>query len=69
MNEVWKLYRNRWREVAEIERQELRQMSYQDRWRKLNWLRGLALALGLSETDEDKEVEIVRQRWRKLKNL
>lgn len=38
---------------------------YRDRWRKPNRLRGLAPALGFSETDEDKEVEVIRQGWRK----
>lgn len=58
-------YRNRWQQVAEIERREQQTASLQQRWLQLNNLRRLAAGLNLSTTPADKS--IVWQRWSRLK--
>lgn len=62
-------YRGRWKAVAAIELEEQRAATISQRWQQLNDIFRMAMALGLPlETPErEKEVEIVRQRWIKLK--
>ena len=60
-------YRERWREVARIERRELQSQSTALRWRQLNQLRRLAQALGLpAGSDFEEEMQFYR-RWAVLK--
>jgi len=60
-----KMYRERWKAVEEIERQELRAMSLDEHWRQINSLFQFALVLGLTHGDDgEKEVFF---RWAKLK--
>lgn len=58
-------YHQRWKDVEEIEKQEARVASYEQRWQQLKYLVGLAHVLGISVSDENEE-EVVRQRWLRL---
>jgi hypothetical protein len=66
MNEQMRAYRDRWRAVAEIERQELQEASLDERWRQLNAVIGLAIGLGVLMSDQSEEK--VHLQWAKLKN-
>lgn len=63
-NQLLKYYRDRWEAVEEIEREENRRSSIQERWMKLNAL--LLIAEGLNLTDDEIDMEIIN-RWAKLK--
>ena len=65
----WRQYRDRWLAVAEREKEEQRQTSIAQRWRQMNAILGLALALSLPLHDREKDEAIVRERWAKLKGL
>jgi|LDZU01.1.fsa_nt_gi hypothetical protein len=58
-------YRQRWTAVEEIEKQEAREASCEQRWQQLNNLVGMAHALGISISDENEE-KVARQRWSRL---
>jgi len=58
--------RDRWKAVEEIERQELRAMSLDEHWYKLNAIVRFAIESGIEQADKDNEMEIIR-RWAKLK--
>ncbi|MBN2548280.1 MAG: hypothetical protein JXB15_03915 [Anaerolineales bacterium] len=60
-----KAYCDRWIEVEEIERQELRNASIELRWRQLNAAYGMAEELGLLQPDPSEFG--VFERWAKLK--
>jgi hypothetical protein len=59
-------YRERWKAVEEIERQELRRMSLEEHWQQINNLARFALENGLARSDDDGEMEVFL-RWAKLK--
>lgn len=63
-NQLLKYYRDRWEAVEEIEREENRRSSIQERWMKLNAL--LLIAEGLNLTDDEIDMEVIN-RWAKLK--
>lgn len=63
------LNKKRWQEVAEFEREEERQRSLLDRWKKLNALIGMALSLNLVTEGDSQEEEIVWNRWNKLRAI
>lgn len=58
--------RDRWKAVEEIERQELRAMSLDEHWYKLNAIVRFAIETGMEQENKDSEMEIFR-RWAKLK--
>jgi hypothetical protein len=60
--------RGRWKAVEEIERQELRAMSLDEHWQKLNAIVRFAIETGMKRTDDDGEMEVF-QRWAKLKEM
>ncbi len=60
--------RDRWKAVEEIERQELRAMSVEEHWQKLNAIVRFAIETGMKRSDDDGEME-VRERWAKLRVL
>lgn len=62
-------YGQRWKAVEKIELEEQRTASIALRWQQLNSILRLArrLNLPLIDKEREKEVEIVRQRWMKLK--
>ena len=60
--------RGRWKVVEEIERQELRAMSLDEHWRKLNAIVRFAIEMDMKRDGDDGEMEVF-QRWAKLKAL
>jgi len=61
-----KLYRERWKAVEEIERQELRAMSIEKHWKQINTLIRFAIENGLTRGEDNSEMEVFL-RWAKLR--
>jgi hypothetical protein len=61
-----RLYKDRWKAVEEIERQELRAMTPEDHWRKLNAIVRFAIETGMENNKDNGEMEVFL-RWAKLK--
>ena len=61
-----RFYKERWKAVEEIERQELRAMSLEEHWRKLNAIVRFAIESGMQRDDNDGEMEVFL-RWAKIK--
>jgi hypothetical protein len=61
-----KLYRERWKAVEEVERQELRAMSIEKHWQQINNLIRFAIENGLTRGEDNSELE-VHLRWAKLR--
>jgi hypothetical protein len=61
-----RFYIERWKAVEEIERQELRAMTLEDHWRKLNAIVRFAIEMGMKREDDDSEMEVFL-RWAKIK--
>jgi len=61
-----RFYKERWKAVEEIERQELRAMSLEEHWRKLNAIVRFAIESGMQRDDDDGEMEVFL-RWAKIK--
>jgi hypothetical protein len=61
-----RFYRDRWQAVEELERQELRAMTPEEHWRKLNAIARFAMEMGLEKDRDDGEMEIFL-RWSKIK--
>jgi len=57
--------RGRWKAVEEIERQELRAMTLEEHWRKLNAIARFAIETGMESGDEG-EMEVWK-RWAKIR--
>lgn len=60
--------RGRWKDVEEIQRQELRAMTMEERWRQLNALARFAIETGMKVERDESELEVIL-RWAKLKAL
>jgi hypothetical protein len=61
-----RFYKERWKAVEEIERQELRAMTLEEHWRKLNAIVRFAMETGMKRDDDDGEMEVFL-RWAKIK--
>jgi hypothetical protein len=61
-----RLYRDRWKAVEAIERQELRAMTPEEHWRKLNAIARFAIEMGMENKQDDSEMEVLL-RWAELK--
>ena len=61
-----KFYRERWKAVEEIERQELRAMSIEKHWKQINTLIRFAIENGLTRGEDNSEMEVFL-RWEKLR--
>ncbi|MBI3168746.1 MAG: hypothetical protein HYZ22_09730 [Chloroflexi bacterium] len=61
-----RFYKERWKAVEEIERQELRAMSLEDHWRKINAIARFAIETGMQHEVDNSEMEIIL-RWAKIK--
>jgi len=59
-------YKERWKAVEEIKRQELRAMSVEEHWRKLNAIVRFAIETGMMRDENDGEMEVIL-RWAKIK--
>jgi hypothetical protein len=60
-----RFYRERWKAVEEIERQELRAMTVEEHWHRLNAIVRFAIETGMDQGKED-EMEIYL-RWAEIK--
>ena len=60
--------RGRWKEVEEIQRQELRAMTLEERWQKLNAIVRFAIESGMKIKNDESEMEVIL-RWAKLKAI
>ena len=49
------LFVNRWKAVEEIEREELRAMTFEQHWQKLNAIARFAIETGMKREDDDGE--------------
>jgi hypothetical protein len=58
--------RDRWKAVEQIERDELRAMSLEKHWQKINAIVRFAIETGMKRADDDGEMEVFL-RWAKLK--
>jgi hypothetical protein len=61
-----RFYKDRWKAVEEIERQELRAMTLEEHWRKLNAIVRFAIETGIEENRDNSEMEIFL-RWAEIK--
>ena len=61
-----RFYKERWKAVEEIERQELRALTAKRNWRHLNSIMRRAKRLGIRRGDDDGEMEIFN-RWAKIR--
>lgn len=62
-----RFYKDRWKAVEEIERQELRAMTLEEHWRKLNAIVRFAIETGIEENRDNSEMEIFL-RWAEIKS-
>ena len=61
-----RLYKARWKAVEEIKQQELRAMTLEEHWQKLNAIARFAIELGMEKEQDDSEMEVFL-RWAVLK--
>jgi len=61
-------FRERWQAVYQIEQEEKKAATFEQRWQQLNNIIRLATGLGLP-LQPDKSKMIVYQRWAKLKQM
>jgi hypothetical protein len=61
-----RFYQERWKAVYEIERQELRAMTLEEHWQKLNAIVRFAIETGMKRDDNNGEMEVFL-RWAKIK--
>lgn len=61
-----RFYKERWKAVEEIERQELRALTPQQNWRHLNSIMRRAKRLGIRHDNDNGEMEIFN-RWVKIR--
>ena len=60
------LYKKRWKAVEEIERQELRAMTLEESWRKMNAIARFAMEMGMERNNDHDEMKVFLL-WAKLK--
>ena len=53
-----RLYKDRWKAVEEIEQQELRAMTLEEHWRKLNAIARFAIEMGMENKQDDSEMDV-----------
>lgn len=61
-----RFYKERWKAVEEIQRQELRALTAKQNWWHLNLIMRRAKRLGIRRGDDDGEMEIFN-RWVKIR--
>jgi len=62
-------YRERWREVNEFELKEARQTTFGERWRQLNAIIRMAVAIKAWPERDEVEIAKVRERWSILRTF
>ena len=63
-----RLYKDRWKAVDEIRRQNLRAMTPEEHWRKLNAIVRFAIETNMEVNKDNSEMDVFL-RWTKLKVL
>ena len=61
-----RLYKDCWKVVEEIERQELRAMTLEEHWRKLNAIVRFAIETGMQNDRDGSEMKVFL-RWAEIK--
>ena len=61
-----RLYKDCWKVVEEIERQELRAMTLEEHWRRLNAIVRFAIETGMQNDRDESEMEVFL-RWAEIK--
>lgn len=61
-----RFYKERWKAVEDIKRQELRAMTLEDHWRQLNAIARFAIETGMEKEKEDGEMKVIL-RWAEIK--
>jgi hypothetical protein len=64
--EDMRAYKQRWQLATEVEAEEKKHLSINQRWHKLNSLFQLASALDLHLSSEEEQKELVRERWQRI---
>lgn len=59
-------YKDRWKAVEAVEQQELRAMTLEEHWRKLNAIARFAIEMGMEKEHDNGEMEVF-WRWAELK--
>jgi len=67
MDPTLRAYRERWRAVQEIEKEEQRAATMAQRWQQVNAILCLAIGLGLPLNEIDEQEQLIYQRWSKLR--
>jgi hypothetical protein len=62
-------FRARWQAVKDIEAEEQKTASIASRLQQMNAVFKIGMGLGLLRTEDDAEIEAVRRRWVKLKEM
>lgn len=66
--EILQAYQRRWQSVAELQQFERQQETVAERWRRLNALLRMAVALDLRPVRDEQQEELVYQHWNTLTN-
>ncbi len=61
-----RFYKERWKAVEEIEQQELRAMTAEQHWQKLNAIVRFGIETGMEQDKDNEEMEVFL-RWAALK--
>ncbi len=67
--EALQAYRSRWQAVAEIKALEQQKTSVAERWRQLNGVLRMAVALELPMDGDDQLDDMAHQRWVRLQEI
>lgn len=67
MKEALKSYIHTWQAVQEVEKSELASATFELRWRQLNSLVGMAIALSIMPQRDESQEDVVIKRWAFLK--
>jgi hypothetical protein len=62
-------FRARWQPVKAVEVEEQRTASITSRFQQMNAVFKMGIGLGLLRTEDDAEIEAVRRRWARLKEM
>jgi hypothetical protein len=67
--EALKAYQARWEAVAAVEEAERGQATLAERWREMNAILRMAIALGLKLEEDEVEIAAVHRRWNRLRDI
>jgi hypothetical protein len=61
-----RFYKERWKDVEDVERQELRTMTVEEHWRRLNAIARFAIEMGMNPEKDAAEMDVFL-RWARIK--